>query len=371
MKWFKRLALTLSLPLLLAAGEASARSSVFMLSVSGSISGQAASATFNPPGSSCSLGDLLPCMVDVQAGQTLSISIALSAGQVVTGWSGLCAAAGTATTATIKIPTNSSSAPTCGVVIERIAPPAPPTPQTGWWWAPGEGGSGYALAVNGNDSMFIAFFGYRDNGQPLWRVATAPRVTTAPSARAYRGTLQEMAGGGTLAGGERGNAQPVNSSVELTANFTSATAGRLTLRNAATGQAETKLIQRYPISGSTVQPSPDNAIWTGWYWDSNQPGVGYFIEQQGNAAFIGAFAYDTTGAPIWYVSSGTVLPTGSGYQLQAPLNSYTGGSPFGARPPVNTPTPISAGSLTANLSRVGLTLQLSTGRGIVPGFYNW
>ncbi|MGQ3026962.1 MAG: hypothetical protein ACT7A5_09770 [Ferrovibrionaceae bacterium] len=369
MNWFKRLALTLSLPLLFAVGEASARTSVFILNYDVSTNGQGTpTATFNPPGSSCSLGLFSNCTVDVQAGQTLSISIGLPTGQVVTGWSGLCAAAGTATSATITIPANSGSAPTCGVVVRSVAPP---TPQTGWWWAPGEGGSGYALAVNGNDSMFIAFFGYRDNGQPLWRVATAPRVTTAPSARAYRGTLQEMAGGGTLAGGERGNAQPVNSSVELTANFTSATAGRLTLRNAATGQSETKLIQRYPISGSTVQPSPDNAIWTGWYWDSNQPGVGYFIEQQGNAAFIGAFAYDTTGAPIWYVSSGTVLPTGAGYQLQAPLNSYTGGSPFGARPPVNPPTPVSAGSLTANLARAGLTLQLSTGRGIVPGFYNW
>ncbi len=368
MNWFKRLALTLSLPLMLAAGEASARTSVFILNYDISSSGQGTpTATFNPPGSSCSLGSFSACAVDVQGGQSLSISIGLPTGLTVTGWSGLCAAAGTATSAVITIPASTAAA-TCGVTIRAVAPP---TPQTGWWWAPSESGSGYALAVNGNDAMFIAFFGYRDNGQPLWRISNAPRVTTAPSSRAYRGPLLEMGGGGTLAGGEPGNAQPVNSSIEMTAVFSSATVGRLSLRNTATGQVQTKAIQRFPINGQSVLPAPDNAIWTGWYWVASQPGVGYFIEQQGNQAFVASFAYDTTGAPVWYVSAGSVLPTAGGYQLQAPLNAFTGGSPFSASPPVNTPTAVPAGTMTSNLARAGLSLQLSTGRGIALAPFSW
>jgi hypothetical protein len=367
MNWFKRLALTLSLTLLFAAGEAAARTSVFILNSSISTTGQALPTVTFSPGGTCSMASL--CTTDVQAGQALTIAINLPTGLAITGWSDLCAGAGTASTVRITIPATSGAAPTCGVTIRPVAPP---TPQTGWWWAPSESGSGYALAVNGDDRMFIAFFGYRDNGQPLWRISNAPRLTTAPSSRVYRGTLQEMAGGGTLAGGERGNAQPVDSTVEMTAVFSSATAGRLSLRNTVTGQVLNKSIQRFPINGQAVLPAPDNAIWTGWYWDgANQPGVGYFIEQQGNQAFIASFAYDTTGAPIWYVSAGTVLPTAGGYQLQAPLNAFTGGSPFSASPPVNTPTAVPAGSMTSNLARVGLSLQLSTGRGIGLAGFTW
>ncbi len=367
MNWFKRIALGAGL--LFAAGSAQAATSVFILNSSVSTTGQASPvATFTPGGQSCQLTAGF-CTANVQAGQSLTISIALPAGLQVVSWGGLCAPAGTATSAVIMVPTQTSSAPNCSIIIR---PATPPTPQTGWWWAPSESGSGYALAVNGDDRMFIAFFGYRDNGQPYWRISNAPRLTTAPSARVYRGPLQEMAGGGTLAGGERGNPQTVDASVEMTAQFSSATVGRLTLRNTVTGATQGKAIQRFPINGQAVLPSPDNAIWTGWYWDgANQPGVGYFIEQQGNQAFVASFAYDTTGAPIWYVTAGSVLPTAGGYQLNAPLNAFTGGSPFSATPPVNTPTTVPNGTAISNLARIGLSIQLSTGRFIGLGAFNW
>lgn len=383
MNWFKRIALALSLPLAFAADANPAHAAADIFSFIGNVSATGYAnpvATFNPGGVSCQLGnssliDPFGCLVRINGARSITISIALPAGLQIIRWGGLCAPAGTATSAVIGVPANEDEMPSCSVTIGPVPAAAP---QTGWWWAPTESGSGYAIAVNGDDKMFIALFGYRENGQPLWRIANAARAASTNTARIYRGTLQEMASGGTLAGGEPGNAQPVNASIELTATFSASainypapTTGTLTLRNTATNATESKVIRRFPINGSTVAAAPANALWTGWYWNPNQPGVGYFVEQQGSNAFVGTFAYDTTGAPIWYISSAGVVPTAAGYQLNAPLNAFTGGSPFGARPPVNTPTLVPAGSMISNLAQAGAALQLSTGRNIPLSPFSW
>ncbi len=377
MNWFKRIALVLSLPLMLAgaANKAEARSSQFILNyeATGSFPTSALPvATFLPGGQSCQLGSTL-CSYDPTPGQTLTISLALPQNVFVVGWQEMCTGAGTSSRATITIPASSASAPTCKVILAYgDQRPLPPAPQNGWWWNPQQSGSGYAIAVNARDEAFVVLFGYRDNGEPLWRMARVTRAADVPAnVRAYNGPLQEIAGGGTLAGGEPGNITTVDQSIRLQLVVFSESTAQLRLYNAATGEGiEFKSIQRFPINGQSVVPTPAGTLPTGWYWNPNQQGVGYFIEQQGSEGYVGSFAYDGTGRAIWYTSRGTVLPTAGGFQMDAELNSYTGGSSFTARPPFRTPTKVRAGDLTTSISAAPF-LQLSSGRRIALHVFNW
>jgi hypothetical protein len=48
---------------------------------------------------------------------------------------------------------------------------------------------------------------------------------------------------------------------------------------------------------------------TGWWWDSNLSGIGFFIEKGGNSStglFVGGFMYDSVGNPTWLVSTGAM-----------------------------------------------------------------
>ena len=97
-------------------------------------------------------------------------------------------------------------------------------PQAGWWWAPAEGGRGYAIEIQGN-TLFLAGYMYDATGNPVW-YASGPASMTGMS---YLGAWQQYANGQTLTGSWH-LPQVVDSSVGLlTIQFTSATAGTLTL----------------------------------------------------------------------------------------------------------------------------------------------
>ncbi|CAB1277417.1 hypothetical protein [Candidatus Nitrosacidococcus tergens] len=49
-----------------------------------------------------------------------------------------------------------------------------------------------------------------------------------------------------------------------------------------------------------IAASPEN----GWWWNSDQSGIGYSIETQDNTLFVTTFTYDSKGNPIWYSGSG-------------------------------------------------------------------
>ena len=76
------------------------------------------------------------------------------------------------------------------------APPAAGTPEPGWWWAPAEGGRGYAIEIQGN-SMFLAGYMYDAQGNPVW-YASGPAAMT--NAMTYVGVWQEYGNGQTLTG---------------------------------------------------------------------------------------------------------------------------------------------------------------------------
>ena len=61
---------------------------------------------------------------------------------------------------------------------------------------------------------------------------------------------------------------------------------------------------------------------TGWWWNASEPGTGYSIEKSGSNLFIAGFLYGSSGAPVWYLSSGAMASSSSYSQ---PLYQFGGG----------------------------------------------
>lgn len=42
---------------------------------------------------------------------------------------------------------------------------------------------------------------------------------------------------------------------------------------------------------------------TGWWWNANEPGRGFSLEQQGEIIFFAAYQYDDSGSPTWLIAA--------------------------------------------------------------------
>jgi hypothetical protein len=115
------------------------------------------------------------------------------------------------------------------------ATPPAGTPQAGWWWAPSEGGRGFAVEIQGN-SMFLAGYMYDNSGTAIW-YAAGP---TPMSGLNYLGVWQQYANGQTLTGSYK-PATVINTDVgPATIQFTSTTTGQMTFPD-----GHTVMIERY------------------------------------------------------------------------------------------------------------------------------
>lgn len=104
------------------------------------------------------------------------------------------------------------------------SPPTSTQPQTGWWWNPNEGGRGYSVEVQAN-SAFIATYMYDGSGNPVW-YASGPAPLS--NSNTYQGSWTSYSGGQTLTGSYHSPTGTANAG-SLTLQFTSSTAGTLTL----------------------------------------------------------------------------------------------------------------------------------------------
>jgi len=76
-----------------------------------------------------------------------------------------------------------------GILADR----APFVPETGWWWTPAEGGTGYAIEVQGNRLM-LGIFHFDSDGSPRWSTAMAAMTDQ----HIFEGTLVSYRGGQAL-----------------------------------------------------------------------------------------------------------------------------------------------------------------------------
>jgi len=101
------------------------------------------------------------------------------------------------------------------------------------------------------------------------------------------------------------------------------------------------LLMLYAACGA-VHAAPQ----TGWYWNPNESGRGFFVESRDGITFIGAYLYDTDGHALWLVAGGE---NEDSYHYSGPLYSQSGGqSLFGTYVP--PAAPVSVGNITAHFS---------------------
>jgi alpha-tubulin suppressor-like RCC1 family protein len=167
-----------------------------------------------------------------------------------------------------------------------------PRPQTGWWWNPLEDGRGFSLEVHGNNLFFGSFL-YDVSGRSTWYISAGP---VSLDGSFYTGDLLVAAGGQTLGGAYPGfpNLSKVGT---VTLAFLDASHGAMQWPG---GDVP---IQRFEIipNGLTLPPKASQPE-SGWWWNPDESGRGFFMEWQGDWLDIAGFMYDDAGNPVWYLS---------------------------------------------------------------------
>jgi hypothetical protein len=192
-------------------------------------------------------------------------------------------------------------------------------PEKGWWWNPTESGSGYAIERQGN-SIFMAAFLYETTGAATWY---ATLLTLQPDG-SYKGDMTRYVGGKSLLGSYKA---PTSTSVvaTATASFPKPDSGTMTITFPNGAPNRTIPISRFGFASPSFEPSK-GSFQNGWWWNDQESGTGYFVEVQGDKAFIASFMYDTTGQPTWYASLSSLTGTNL---LSGALDMYANGQALG------------------------------------------
>ncbi len=169
-----------------------------------------------------------------------------------------------------------------------------PRAQTGWWWNPLEDGRGFSLEVHGNNLFFGSFL-YDVSGRSTWYISAGP---VSLDGSFYTGDLLVAGGGQTLAGAYPGfpNITKVGT---VTLAFLDGAHGAMQWPG---GEVP---IQRFEIipNGLTLPPQASQPE-SGWWWNPDESGRGFFMEWQGDWLDVAGFMYDDAGNPVWYLSEG-------------------------------------------------------------------
>jgi alpha-tubulin suppressor-like RCC1 family protein len=191
----------------------------------------------------------------------------------------------------------------------------PARPQTGWWWNPLEDGRGYSVEVRGNNIFFASFL-YDVSGRSTWYVSTGPASLEGSY---YSGALLNATGGQTL-----GGSYPGRPAISTLGNMT------LTFHNEASGTlvwpGGTVPIQRFNIITNGLNlPAVAGQPESGWWWNEQEDGRGFFMEWQNGWLDIAGYMYDDAGNPVWYLTVGQIGGTSSARSFSGNWWSYGNG----------------------------------------------
>jgi hypothetical protein len=171
-----------------------------------------------------------------------------------------------------------------------------PRPQTGWWWNPLEDGRGFSLEVHGNNLFFGSFL-YDVSGRSTWYISAGP---VSLDGSFYTGDLLVASGGQTLGGAYPGF--PTLTKVgTVTLAFLDGSHGAMQWPG---GEVPMERFEIIP-NGLALAPRASQPE-SGWWWNPQESGRGFFLEWQGDWLDIAGFMYDDAGNPVWYLSEGTM-----------------------------------------------------------------
>ena len=103
--------------------------------------------------------------------------------------------------------------------------------------------------------------------------------------------------------------------------------------------------------GTTVDGNCTIAVQSGYWWNKNEAGRGFIIEQQAATLYVAAFLYDTSGRATWNLATGplNIASAGAGgvCTMTAPILAYANGQTFtGSYKAPSAPTTLGTMTLT-------------------------
>jgi hypothetical protein len=192
--------------------------------------------------------------------------------------------------------------------LKLASPQALAVPEAGWWWNPDESGSAYSIEIQGN-RLFMAAFTYTPEGRAVWHVAAGNLTQDGR----FWGDITEYAGGQTLSGPYR-PAQVKGRGIPMQLECNTPVTCTLSL---ADRRVE---ITRFRYDATEQPASPPE---TGWWWNADESGRGFFIEVQGNTIFLAGYTYDDVGNAVWYIASGSAADFRGGTSWTEYANGQT------------------------------------------------
>ncbi|MCH9697215.1 MAG: FG-GAP repeat protein, partial [Gammaproteobacteria bacterium] len=223
--------------------------------------------------------------------------------------------------------------------VEQPTPVQPPTnvtPSNGLWWNPQQPGHGLDIKLAG-DNLLAIWYTYRQDGTPVWYLASGPYQNTQPDWPAnldlYHWDAQQAS---------------ARSAGTIRLTFTDSSHAQLSWT--INGDSGTQPIESYHASN---QFSASDISGT-WY-EQQKPGYGLTGSIQGNTEIAVLYFYDSAGNPAWVLGSNDNPQADS-----IPVDAYQGacpGCPFTA----STANP--AGTLSTQYSspasgRLSTNIQL-------------
>ena len=192
-------------------------------------------------------------------------------------------------------------------------------PQTGLWVVNsednGQSGRGFQFEAR-NGTMVMTYFGYLQNGQAYWSLASGPL-----SNGTFSGSMSRYSGGSAL-GGAYAPATIAGSDGQVVVDFTNDVAGTIVLPG-----EPAKAISKFVFSGSaTPVIVPANGLWVIDAENNGQAGRGFQIEQNTGVLVFTYYGYDTAGQETWYLAAGSI----SGNSFTGILTAYVGGTVLGS-----------------------------------------
>lgn len=206
------------------------------------------------------------------------------------------------------------------IIRSSGAPPATPD-YSGWWYDSSAPGTGLSMELQ-NNILFLAWYVYDTTGQPVWYVAWAPNT----SGTSYSGTLRRYTG---WALGSPWQAPEYTSAGTVGVTFSNADAGSLSWNIPGTGTGSMNITKYMPsIDSGTADPDE----LTGWWYDPNFSGMGFFLETRGSTLYLAWYHFRADGSPRWQTLGGWTdvggFPAGSS-SYSGTLQQYAGGQTIG------------------------------------------
>jgi Raf kinase inhibitor-like YbhB/YbcL family protein len=199
------------------------------------------------------------------------------------------------------------------------------TVQKGWWLNPRESGRGYSIEQSAATNMvFLAAYSYELAGAATWYVSGMSR-NSAGVAPFHEGALNAFANGQSLQGAYRAPTSSRYGSVYLDTVDTDR--ALLTIIGDGANQGMALALRRFEyFPGSLSATVPATVPESGWWWNAQESGKGYFLEFQQNSAYLAAYTYNTNGTPVWYVTYNSMASSTS---FQGALQQYANGQVIG------------------------------------------